>query len=76
MRKSELTEKSVNPPSALLVGDAERRVWQIYARIVGGRICADLSERSLCKAAFAAARRAVDEYQRLIAEANDEGIRK
>lgn len=73
MNKSELVEKSVKCHSASLIGDAERRVWQIYARIVGGRICADLSERSLCKAAFAAARRALNEYNNLLAAANAEG---
>lgn len=73
MRKSELVEKNVKRPSAPLSGDSERRVWQIYARIVGARICADLSERSLCKAAFGAARRAVAEYNNLLADANAGG---
>lgn len=73
MNKSELVEKSVKRPSESLTGDSERRVWQIYARIVGGRICADLSERSLCKVAFAAARRALNEYNNLLAAANVKG---
>lgn len=72
MRKSEIDRIARRVDAPRLQSDVERRIWQIYARIVGGRICADLSESALCKAAFHAARRAVAEYDKLLDAARAE----
>lgn len=70
MRKSEISH-SAAVPAAKVATETERRTWQLYCRIVAPRILADLSEKTLCRVAYAAAVRAVKAFDELAEEARN-----